>query len=492
MASNPSLSNPSPGTRSRTGKGTLYRSVADHVESLIDEGTLAPGMRIPSLRRLSRQLSVSLSTVSEAYRVLEDRGIIETRPQSGHYVRLIERSTPLEPARTRPSGRACEVDTARLMEHLVELASRPDIVAPFGAAVPHPEFLPVARLNTLLARAVRREPVASQSYDSLPGRHELRVQIARRAMDAGCSLAPDDLVITTGAMEAITLALRAVTKPGDTVAIETPTYHGFLQVLEALHLKALEVATDPRDGICLERLEEVVDQGQVAACLLVPSFGNPLGQNMPEAARKTLVDLLARADVPLIEDDTYGDLPFGDHRPKAVKSFDRDGRVLLLSSFSKALAPGYRVGWIAPGRYLEAVRQAKFSASMATAVPTQMAIADYLAGAGMDRHLRRCRRRFKDLVRRMIVAVGEYFPPGTRVTRPSGGYLLWVEMPEAVDAMRLHTDALQEGISLIPGSMFSTVGSYGHCLRISCAMPWSDSVEDAVRRVGELARGQLA
>ncbi len=474
-----------------TEQTTLYRSVADHIEGLIDEGTLTPGSKIPSLRQLSRQLSVSLSTVGEAYRVLEDRGLIETRPQSGHYVRLEDRSAPPEPTRTRSCDAAATVDLGQLFERMVEEASQPGLVVPFGAAVPSPEFLPTGRMNTLLARAVRRDPVASQTYDSLPGRQELRLQIARRAMDAGCSLSPEDLVITTGAMEAITLGLRAITRPGDTVAIETPTYHGFLQALESLHLKALEVATDPRDGICLERLEEVVSSGEVAACMVVASFGNPLGHCMSWQHRQELYEILAAADVPLIEDDTYGDLPFSDQRPRAIKALDRDGRVLLLSSFSKALAPGYRVGWIAAGRYTEAVRRAKFSASVATAVPTQMAIADYLAGAGMDRHLRRLRRQFKDLVRRMICAVGEHFPEGTRVTRPAGGYVLWVEMPAAVDSFRLHTEALQEGISLSPGPIFSAAGKYRNCLRLNCAVPWTDQVESAVRRIGELAQRQI-
>ena len=470
---------------------TLYRSVADHIEGLIDEGTLAPGTRIPSLRQLSRQLSVSLSTVGEAYRVLEDRGLVEARPQSGHYVRLEDRSAPPEPSRTRSCETAATVDLGQLFERMVKEASQPGLVVPFGAAVPSPEFLPTGRMNTLLARAVRRDPVASQTYDSLPGRRELRVQIARRAMDAGCSLSPDDLVITTGAMEAITLGLRAITRPGDTVAIETPTYHGFLQVLESLHLKALEVATDPREGICLRRLEEAVSSGEVAVCMIVASFGNPLGHCMSQDHRQKLYEILTAADVPLIEDDTYGDLPFADRRPRAIKALDHDGRVLLLSSFSKALAPGYRVGWIAPGRYAEAVRRAKFSASVATAVPTQMAIADYLQGAGMDRHLRRLRRKFKDLVRRMICAVGEHFPTGTRVTRPAGGYVVWVEMPAAVDSFRLHSEALGEGISLSPGPIFSATGKYRNCLRLNCAVTWTDRVESAVRRIGELAREQI-
>lgn len=472
-------------------KETLYRSVADHIESLVDEGTLAPGMRIPSLRQLSGQLQVSLATVGEAYRVLEDRGIVEVRPQSGHFVRLVEKSTPPEPARTRSCQEAKPIETSEMIERWVMEASQPGLVVPFGAAVPGPEFLPTARLNTLLAQAVRRDPVASQSYDSIPGRLELRSEIARRAITAGCALSPDEIVITTGAMEALSLALRAITRPGDTVVLETPTYHGFLQVLEALHLKALGVATDPRDGICLDRLAEVVSRGKVAACLLVATFGNPLGHNMPEANRRDLVEILARADVPLVEDDTYGDLPFADRRPKAIRSFDTAGNVLLLSSFSKTLAPGFRVGWIAPGRFIKEVLKAKFSSSMATATPTQMAIARYISGAGMDRHLRRLRRRFKDLVRRMIVAVGESFPPGTRVSRPSGGYVLWVEMPGSVDAVELHRAALAEGISLIPGPIFSPSGEYRSCLRFNCAVTWNEAVEKAVYRVGELAHSQL-
>lgn len=472
--------------------GPLYRSVADHVESLIDEGTLGPGTRIPSIRQLSRQLSVSLTTVMEAYRVLEDRGVVEVRPQSGHYVRLGLESSPPEPARTRTCDTAAPLDVSELIERLVKEASQPGLVVPLGAAVPSPEFLPTARLNTMLARAVRRDPVASQSYDSIPGRQELRVEIARRALAAGCALSPDEVVITTGAMEAITLGLRAITRPGDTVAIETPTYHGFLQVLESLHLKALEIATDPRHGICIPCLEEAVSEGRVAACMVVASFGNPLGHSMSVADRRRLLAVLAKADVPLVEDDTYGDLPFADRRPPAIKSFDTEGRVLLLSSFSKTLAPGYRVGWIAPGRYLKALRRMKFSASLATATPTQMAIAEYLAAGGMDRHLRRLRRTFKDRVRRMIGAIGEHFPRGTRVTRPAGGYVLWIELPEAVCAFELYRGALAEGISLIPGPVFSASQRYANCIRFNCAVSWSAEVEAAVRRVGALAQAQLS
>lgn len=481
----------------------LYREVADDIEQLIQQGTLAPGMRIPSLRKTSRRLSVSLTTVMEAYRLLEDRGLVEVRPQSGHYVKLAAANTPPEPARTPTCVAPSLLDAADLIERLVREASQPGLVVQFGAAVPAPEFLPVSRLNTLLSRAVRREPIVSQSYDSLPGRPELRQEIARMAVAGGSALTADDLVVTTGAQEAISLALRAVCRPGDTVAIETPTYHGFLQVLESLHCKALELATDPREGVCPDAVAEAVEENDVAAVLVVSSFGNPLGHRMPDHYRRLLVERLRAANVPLIEDDTYGDLHFDDPRPRTLFSFDQElaqqenggdggeSNVILLSSFSKILAPGLRVGWLAPGRFRKEVVKQKYASSLATASPTQLAISDYLAAGGLQRHLRKLRRSFKDLVRRMITEVAEHFPAGTRVTRPAGGYLLWVEMPDGVDAFELHRAALAEDISITPGPIFSASGRYGHCIRLNCAVSWTDTVARAIRRVGELARSQL-
>lgn len=477
----------------------LYREVADDIEQLIQQGTLAPGMRIPSLRKTSRRLSVSLTTVMEAYRLLEDRGLVEVRPQSGHYVKLAAANTPPEPARTPTCIAPSLLDAADLIERLVREASQPGLVVQFGAAVPAPEFLPVSRLNTLLSRAVRREPIVSQSYDSLPGRPELRQEIARMAVAGGSALTADDLVVTTGAQEAISLALRAVCRPGDTVALESPTYHGFLQVLESLHVKALELATDPREGVCPDAVADALAENDVAAVLVVSSFGNPLGHRMPDRYRSLLVERLRAVGVPLIEDDTYGDLHFDDPRPRTLFSFDQElaqedggeSNVILLSSFSKILAPGLRVGWLAPGRFRKEVVKQKYASSLATASPTQLAIADYLAAGGLERHLRKLRRSFKDLVRRMITEVGEHFPGGTRVTRPAGGYLLWVEMPEDVDAFELHRAALAEDISITPGPIFSASGRYGNCIRLNCAVPWTDTVARAIRRVGQLAKSQL-
>jgi DNA-binding transcriptional MocR family regulator len=362
---------------------------------------------------------------------------------------------------------------------------------PFGAAVPHPSFLPTEALNRILAREVRLRPETSQSYDDGPGHPELRAMIARRALDAGCALSPDDIITTNGAQQAVYLALQAIAKAGATVATETPTYVGLLQVLEALGLRTIEIATDPDEGICLDCLSEVLDREPIAACVLVPSFGNPLGHCMPDAKREQLVRLLAAARVPLVEDDVYGELYFDRTRPRAIKAFDTSGDVMLCSSFSKTLAPGYRVGWIAPGRFKDRVERRKYITSVACPTPTQMAVARYLEGAGFDRHLRRLRGTYRGLVARVSCAVAEHFPEGTRMTRPRGGHLLWVEMPAAVDSIQLFESALRRGISLVPGPLFSGCCDYRNFIRLNCAVPWSDAVDNALRVLGDLAKQQL-
>ena len=472
------------------GRPTLYQQVADRIRGLIDAGTLRPGDRVPSVRRLSAQMGVSISTVLEAYRMLEDERYIQARPQSGYYVRTPAIVPPM-PVMTRSDRVPLEPGTDSLVVRVITDSKRPGII-PLGAAIPGPEFFPTVRLNRILARVVREDPETSQSYDSISGHHGLRVQIARRLVEAGLTVTADDIVTAAGAQEAVLLCLRAVTKPGDTVAVETPTYYGLLEAIRSLHLRVLEIGTDSQLGICLEDLEEAIVRKRVSVCVLVPNFGNPLGHRMPQERKVALVELLAKHDVPLIEDDIYADLAFDGHRPSAVKSLDETGSVLLCSSFSKTLAPGYRVGWAVPGRYRPVVERLKFSTSVATASPTQMAVAAYLESGGIDRHLRRLRRIYRDQVGRIASAVGESFPENTRVSRPEGGHILWVEMPMAVDSVEIYEQALTHGISVAPGPLFSAADKYRNFLRLNCAVPWSSRLEQAIEKLGQLVKAAAA
>ena len=480
---------------------TLYEQVAARIAGLIDAGTLRVGQRIPSVRKLGAQLKVSVSTVLQAYRLLEDRGRIEARPQSGYYVKAGGAwRPPAAPETSKPSASPSRVSTADLAMRMIQACAGNTLV-PLGGAIPGPHCLPTAQLNRIAASIGRRAKRGANTYDVPPGCRELRVQVARRSLESGCALSPDDVVTTCGGQEALYLCLRAVAEPGDTIAIESPTYYGVLQIIEMLGLKALEIPTCPGDGVDLDALRDALDERRrggrpgrcrVKACLLIPNFNNPLGSRMPDDAKRRLVDLLAERDVALIEDDIFGDLGFSPHRPKVCKAYDESDNVLLCSSFSKTLAPGFRVGWCAPGRYRDRVMQLKATTTLATPTLFQMTIAEYLATGGYDHHLRRVRKCYAEQVLQMTQAVQRFFPDGTRTTRPQGGSVLWVQLPGKADALRLHDRAYAEGISIAPGPMFSPNGKFRDFIRLNCGWAWDERFERALITLGQFVRDEIA
>jgi DNA-binding transcriptional MocR family regulator len=467
--------------------GNLYEQVAERLNGQVSLGVYHEGDRVPSVRALSRQLKVSISTVIEAYRLLESRGVIEARPQSGYYVRARAWPAPAEPVMSQPDVEPAEVNVCALARKALQASSRPEVVQ-LGVAAPHADFLPLKPLNRILAALARHDRGEGARYDFPPGLRALRVQIARRMATAGCDLSPDQLVTTSGCQEAVSLSLRAVARPGDTIAIESPAFYGTLQTIEALGMKALEIPTHPRTGVSLDALRLALEQWKVAALVLVPSYSNPLGACVPEDSRRALIRLLNEHGVPLIEDDIYGDLGFGSERPKPVKAYDRKGLVFYCASFSKTIAPGLRVGWVAPPtRYQETIEHLKYVSTMASPTLPQMAVAEYLASGGFDRHLRRVRATYARNVALWSQAISRYFPAGTRVTQPVGGFVLWVQLPSAVDALELNRRALEKKISVAPGRLFSPTRKYRNFIRLNCALPWQESLDRALLTLGRLA-----
>ncbi|MGO8999674.1 MAG: PLP-dependent aminotransferase family protein [Polyangiaceae bacterium] len=469
-----------------TDAAYLYEDLASHLAGLVAKGTLRPGDRLPSVRQLSLQRSVSVSTVLQAYLLLENRGVVETRPQSGHYVRVPRGAPVLEPRPPRLSSQATRVTVSDLVARVYGAARDPKIV-PLGAATLSPLLLPTEKLNRTMSAVAREAGGAGVAYDVPPGCLALRKQIAKRAADWGVALRPDDIVTTVGAMEALHLCLRAVARAGDTIAIESPGYYGLLQLVEGLGMRALEIPANPGTGLDLDILEQALKRHRVKACLAVTNFSNPVGALMPDASKRALVEMLGRRDIPLIEDDIYGDLYFGDVRPRPAKAFDEEGLVLLCSSFSKTIAPGYRVGYVAAGRFRERVERLKFAQTVATATLPQMAVADFLANGGYERHLRRLRRNLESQVARVSASIAERFPTGTRISRPSGGFVLWIELPAGKSALELHARALDEGISIAPGPIFSAKQRFLNCFRVSCGFPWSDVLDRSIGTLGRIA-----
>ena len=466
-----------------------YEELADLIAGLVTQGTLLPGSRAPSLRDISRQQRTSLTTALQAYRVLEDRGVLEARPQSGFYVARAAVALPV-PATSRPSSKPTEVALSGLMMQMLEHASDPRF-APLGCAIPSPQLLASGKLDRCLARAARVKGVQHNTYSALRGEASLRVEIARRALRWGQALSPNDIAITCGCTEALAVALSAVARPGDTIAIESPTYFGLLQVLRALGLKALELPTDARSGIAVNALRDALQSRRVQACVLASSFNNPLGCTMPETNKLAVLKLLAQHRVPLIEDDVYGDIHFGDERPRPFAALDRHDNTIYCGSFSKTLAPGYRIGWVATGRHMARVLESKFSTTLCGPVLPQVALAEFLASGGYDHHLRRLCRAFADTLRRMVQVIEQAFPPGTRVSQPEGGFVLWLELPQAVDSRRLFARALAKGICFAPGVVFSASGKHENCLRLSGGYGWDARIEKGVRALGSLARAEM-
>jgi len=468
----------------------LYEQFARELEGQIRAGTFPVGGRLPALRESSAQHKLSLTTVLQAYHLLEMRGIIEARPQSGYYVTFKPKSQVLEedsqPIRADPTAVSIDDLSMQLIKdtHNIHFAQ-------FGAAFPDPDLLPTGRLNRILAELAREGRFALDTSVYPEGADELRVQVAQRAFGYGCSIRPDEVVITAGCSEAISMCLQAICAPGDLVAIESPTYFGILPALEALHLKALEIPTRPALGLSLDALRFAIENHPVRAAIVMTNFNNPLGSCMPDEAKRELVALLEERDIPLIEDDIYGELYFADQRPSVAKASERKGGVLLCSSFSKDISPGYRIGWVAPGRYFNAVQRLKMALNNGTSVLPQMTIARYLESGGYDIHLRKIRRAYAQKVMRMSEAVVEAFPAGTRIAQPLGGYVIWVQLPDGLDSMRLYREAIKASITIAPGYIFSPTHKFQDFIRLNAAV-WSQRTEKDLARLGAIVGDLLA
>lgn len=463
----------------------LYEQLVEDLTHLIREGVLRPGDRMPSVRKLTRSHSVSPGTVLQAYGVLEDRGFIEARTRSGYYV-AARRSTGLRPPAThRPDGWSTPVDVSELAFHLLASTRDRDLV-PFGSAFPSPLLFPFKQLiRAFGARGQEFDPWQTVKALS-PGDLELRRLIARRYLEGGCAISHDEIVITSGAMDALTMCLHTVTRPGDVVAIETPTFPPALQTIQAAGLRAVEIPTDPMHGVDLNALEHALQRHPIKACWFMPTFQNPMGSLMADADKQSLVELLTRHDVPLIEDDVYAELYYGAERPKPAKAYDSAGLVLHCASFSKNLAPGFRVGWVAPGRYAKQIEQRELISSLSASVPAQLAIAEYLKRGGYERHLRQLRHTMCVQQQQMLEAISRYFPDGCRVTSPDGGYFLWVELPNSVDTLEVHREAMEAGTSISPGPIFSAKREFRNYLRLNHGHLWSEQTEQALRDLGRI------
>jgi len=477
-------------TTTRAKNDLIYLRIADTIEQQIMEQVLKIGDKLPSVRLLSKHHDISVSTVLQAYYHLEGKGLVESRPQSGYYVRFnpsrfpqkIEKSNPVQIVKTK--------NVEAIIGEVYDSFSQQGITR-FSLSVPAPEILPLARLNKAMMQALRDLPANGTQYEQVQGNDLLRRQIARWSMQWNSNLKADDIVTTAGCMNAIAYCLMAITKPGDTIAVESPVYFGTLRFAQSIGLKVLELPTDPDTGVDPDDIKKALQKHDIKACFFVTNFSNPLGYCMPDEQKQTLVKLLSKHGVPLIEDDLYGDVYFGKTRPTSCKSFDEEGNVLWCSSVSKTLAPGYRVGWVAPGRYLDKIKRLKLYHSITSPTAQQAAIASFLSTGRYEHHLRKLRQTLHANSLKFTQAIGEYFPAGIKMTNPKGGFILWMELDKKIDAYHLYQEAMQHKISIAPGTMFSLQDRYQNCMRLSYGMQWTPEVERSLKRLGSLVKGMM-
>lgn len=467
-----------------------YVTLADEIQENIMTGQFRPGEKLPSLRKLHNQLGLSISTIHQAYIELEKRGRVEAKEKSGFYVRaLLENPLPA-PRKTASRSLPSRVKINALAETIISDIQSQNMLQ-LGAALPARELMPVKQLSRIL-KSISAEDLETgiSTYDPCIGNTELRNALAKQMLGNACKVFPDDIITTNGCLEAVSLCLRAVASPGDTILVESPAFHCFLQLIEDLNMYVLELPGCPEKGMDPDAFEAAVTANTVRACLFNTNFQNPLGSVMSSRARARVLKIADANDLPIIEDDIYGDLYFGEKRPATFKSLDTRGSVLYCSSFSKSLAPGLRAGWTIPGKFREKVIRLKLNSQLSSAGISHRVAARFMETGAYDRHLRRLRNQIKNQASALAIAVSNYFPKDTRLTFPQGGMIIWIELNKAVDTMAIYQQARPHSISILPGRLCSSSDRYAHCLRLNCGIPWSNALESGIALLGRLIKAE--
>ncbi|HEX8018230.1 MAG TPA: PLP-dependent aminotransferase family protein [Flavobacterium sp.] len=464
----------------------LYLQFADVIEKQIKSGLLSVGDKLPSIREVCAETGYSMSTVSKAYYEIESRSLIESRPQSGYYVSNISARIVPEPTASSPILTTQNIEREDLID-LVYGNMTDKNVTMLSLGFPSNELLPIAKLNKGMVQAMRQLPNSGTSYEEMQGNVNLRKEIARWSFAWGGSLTEDDIITTPGCVSAMSHCLMAVTKPGDTIITESPAYFGVLQLAKSLGLYVMELPTNITTGIELDALKKAISTKKIKACVLMSNFSNPSGSMMPNEHKEETVRLMELHNIPLIEDDIHGDLYFGSARPTNCKTYDKSGIVMCCSSVSKTLAPGYRVGWVIPGKFKKEILRTKLYHTISSPTITHEVVGDFLKNGRYENHLRKIRQILNHNCSNYINTILESFPKGTKVSQPQGGFFLWIELDKKIDTAEFYHLAMKHNISIAPGRIFSFQDQFSNCMRLSFGLPWTNELRQSIQTLGKLA-----
>jgi DNA-binding transcriptional MocR family regulator len=462
----------------------LYEKIRQMILAQLANKTLQPGDRLPSIRQLSKQLKVSIGTVQQAYAALEDQQLIFPKKRSGYYVEA--RQTVRRPVAESFTPVPSTVSVFETAVSVMRSAARKELMQ-LGSAIPDVSGKGVRQLHSEFKRQAHK----ILNYEEDPsGYLPLRRQLARRFIESGRAVDPDEIVITAGCQEALTIAIRCVAGPGDAVLVESPCYYGVLQALELMNIRAVEIPVCPEQGVDMGQLESVLQTWSVKGMIMNPAFSNPSGYLCPESKKRKILELISTFDIPLIEDDVFARLGFTSTRPRSIHSYDREGRVMLCGSISKMLSPDFRVGWILAGRHSEKARALKFISTLCSPCHTQFALARFLETRQLDRHLGWVAPLYMKKQQAMINAINRWFPESTQVSHPRGGFLSWIKLPDEIDGLTLYRDAISAGITLTPGEICSPTGRYKNYIRLNYGVVSAEEMDWAVKILGGLISGQ--
>ncbi|OCA69297.1 GntR family transcriptional regulator [Chryseobacterium artocarpi] len=469
-------------------KDVLYLKIANAVTEQIKSETLQFGDRLPSLRSAQKLYNVSLNTVKQAYMELESRSLVESRPKYGYYVSQTSQRKLALPSVAKMKVSEGENTPEDLIGKVFGTIAGTDVTQ-FALGIPGKSLLPVAQMKKCMINVIKAKHDSGTNYEPVQGSEKLRREIAKWSIVMEGKITEDDLVITSGAMNGVYNCLMAVTKPGDCVAVESPVYFGILQAIQLLGLKAVEIPTHPITGVDLDALKKVLPK--LSACCFVVNYNNPLGFQMPDENKKELVKMLTEHNVPLVEDDVYGNIYFGAGRPKPCKFYDEAGIVMWVGSVSKTLAPGYRVGWVAPGKFKEKIIRQKLVQTVSSPSLFSDVIADFLEHGRYDHHLRMFRKKLYANYLQIQKSVTEYFPDNTKISEPKGGFMLWLELDKRICTEDLYDEAVSQKVNFAPGRMFSQYNQYQNCMRLNYALEWTDRVESDLEKLGKMIKNRI-
>ncbi|WP_404973110.1 PLP-dependent aminotransferase family protein [Vibrio campbellii] len=460
-----------------------YRQLAELFKTQIQQNTWRAGEKLPSVRVTSRSHSVSTGTVLQAYQLLEAQGWVTAKPQSGYFVTADLERLEVSTSESHPLRVSVNDELYDFLKH----QASPEAIK-LGSAFPEPTLFPLDALNRNLASSGRKMGPDTLLDNLPPGSESLRRLIAQRYIQQGMNLTHDDIVITSGALEALNLSLQAVTQPGDIVVVESPTFYGALQAIERLGLKAIEVRVDAKKGHSLTQLESLFEQHDVKACWLMTNFHNPTGTSLSDEEKHRVVDLANQHDVYLIEDDVYAELYFGEKKPTSLKSFDTHERVLHCGSLSKSLCPGYRLGWVINKRFNEPIQKLQLMSTLSGSAPIQQGVAHYLQNDSYDNHLRKLRKTLQQRQQRFIALLEQHLPAQVDFYVPQGGYFLWLTLPKGTSSKALYHALLAEQVTIAHGKLFSLDAHFENCLRLNTSLAMDEHVEQAIRKLSDLLR----